>query len=536
MYSCIYKYAGLILFQQSSTLIIMLSTRLKSSTLYILATGFLVLSLFSGSQAQELEQFEEKVTEFTLDNGLTFLVIERHLAPVASFVTFVDVGAANEPAGNTGIAHIFEHMAFKGTHYIGTANWEEEKPLIDKMDDTYQQWVRTRNRPQTDSTRIDSLWSRFKSLQEEAGQYVENNEFAQIIDVHGGTGLNAGTGADQTVYFYSLPENKIELWFSLESDRFKNPVFREFYKEKQVILEERRRRVESSPVGRLIEEMISVSYNTFPYGHPIIGWQSDIEATTIEDTREFFNTHYVPGNMTIAIAGDVDPDHVKQLAKTYFGDLEPGEPAPQVTTEEPPQRGERRFVIEGESQPFYLMGYHTVNMHHPDAKPLQLLGSIISGGRTSRLYKRLVEEEEKALQVIAFNGYPGTKFESLFITFAVPNRGVSPSEVEKLVLDEIEKVKNGAITKEELQRAKTNARANLIRGLDSNSGLAQRFAAAEAQQGDWRAVFTELEELQQVTLDDLQRVAQKYFTKQNRTVGILENAEQDSTASSAPAN
>lgn len=482
--------------------------------------------------AQQLEQFEKKVTEFTLENGLTFLVVERPIAPVASFVTFVDVGAANEPAGKTGIAHIFEHMAFKGTSYIGTKNWEKERPLIEKMDQTYQRWNRERNQPQPDSTRIDSLWNRFETLQNEAEEYVENNEFAQVIDVHGGTGLNAGTGADQTMYYYSLPENKIELWFSLESDRFKNPVFREFYKEKQVILEERRRRVESSPVGRLVEEMISVSYNTFPYGHPIIGWKSDIESTTIEDTRRFFETHYVPGNITIAIAGDVEPDRIKQLARTYFGDLPAGDPAPQVTTKETEQRGERRFVIEGESQPFYLMSYHTVDMHHPDAKPLQLLGSIISGGRTSRLYKRLVEEEEKALQVTAFNGYPGTKLQSLFITFAVPNRGVSPSELEKIVLEEIEKVKDGAITREELERAKTNARANLLRSLDSNTGLARQFAAAKAQRGDWRAVFTELDKLQQVTLDDLQRVAGKYFKKQNRTVGILENADQDTTTAS----
>ncbi len=511
----------------------------KNVFFFVLCVYFLLAGNFSPepAHAQQLKQFEEKVTEFTLDNGLTFLVVERPIAPVASFVTFVDVGAANEPAGKTGIAHIFEHMAFKGTSYIGTQNWEKERPLIEKMDQTYQRWNRERNQPQPDTSRIDSLWNRFKTLQSEAEEYVENNEFAQVIDVHGGTGLNAGTGADQTMYYYSLPENKIELWFSLESDRFKDPVFREFYKEKQVILEERRRRVESSPVGRLVEEMISVSYNTFPYGHPIIGWESDIESTTIEDTRRFFETYYVPGNITIAIAGDVEPSRIKELAQTYFGDLPAGDPAPQVTTKETEQRGERRFVIEGESQPFYLMSYHTVNMHHPDAKPLQLLGSIISGGRTSRLYKRLVEEEEKALQVSAFNGYPGQKLKSLFITFAVPNRGVSPSEIEEIVLEEIEKVKDGAITREELERAKTNARANLLRSLDSNTGLARQFAAAEAQRGDWRAVFTELEKLQQVTLDDLQRVAGKYFKKQNRTVGILKNADQDtSTASAAKSN
>ncbi len=482
------------------------------------------------ADAQSLQEFEKKVTEFTLDNGLTFIVIERPVAPVTSFVTFVDVGGVDEPVGHTGIAHIFEHMAFKGTHYIGTNNWEKEKEALEKMDEAYQRWLEESYAPEPDSSELDKLWSEFQKLQEEASQYVVNNEFSQIVDRNGGTGMNAGTGADQTVYFYSLPENRMELWFSLESDRFKNPVFREFYKEKEVVREERRMRTESQPVGRLLEEFLAVAYTAHPYGRPVVGWNSDITATTMDDARAFYNKYYVPNNITIGIAGDVNPKEVRKLAETYFGDIPAAPEPPPVYTKEPEQRGERRFEIKGQSQPFLLMGYHTVAEDHPDSKALQLLGSIISSGRTSRLYKRMVEEEQLALGVQAFNGLPGTKYESMFAAFAVPNRGIGVDTLESVILEEIEKVKDGALTQKELDRARTNARAGLIRNLDSNIGLAQALAGAEAQRGDWKKVFTDLDELDKVTLEDLQRVAETYLTEDNRTVGAIVNEPSEEVA------
>lgn len=475
--------------------------------------------------SQDLDEFEDRVTEFTLDNGLSFIVIERHVAPVVSFASFVDVGSANEPAGHTGIAHIFEHMAFKGTNYIGTNNWKKEQKVLQQLDDTYRQWLLEKHSTTPDSAKMDELWNQFKKLQEEAKQYVVNNEFSQIIERNGGTELNATTGADETRYFYSLPSNRVELWFSLESDRFKNPVFREFYKEKKVVREERRMRTESSPQGRLFEEFQSVAYTAHPYGNPIIGWHSDITATTMQDARTFYDTYYVPSNITIAVAGDVDPDRIRELANSYFGDMETAEPAPPVVTEEPEQRGERRFVIEEQSQPFLAMGFHTVNQEHPDSDALSLLGSILSDGRTSRLHKRMVEDEQTALGVGAFTGWPGDKYESMFTILAVPNRAYDTDTLEATILDEIEKVKNGDLTQEELDRARTNERAGLIRSLDNNMGLALNFVEAEAQMGDWRHVFNRLETLNEITLEDLQRVAKKYLVKENRTVGKIKHVQ-----------
>lgn len=496
---------------------------------FIYLSAFLmaaVLALTAPAQAQEslLEDFEEKVTEFTLDNGYTFIVIERHRAPVVSMVSFVNVGSANEPAGHSGIAHIFEHMAFKGTRKIGTTNWEKEKVVLQKLDEAYQAWLAEKYSTHVDSSKLERLWNKFKALQERASQYVVNNEFAQIIERNGGTGLNAYTNRDQTVYFYSLPSNKLELWFTLESSRFEHPVFREFYKEKNVIREERRS-AESSPIQSLLEEFFAVAYTAHPYQHPIVGWQSDIIATTMEDTREFYKTYYVPNNITFAIAGDVNPEQVKEWAKAYFGDVPPAPEPPPVYTKEPPQEGPRKFTMYMDSRPVFLMGYHTVDADDPDAEALRLLAAMLAGGRTSILYEKMVEEEQTARRVAAITGLPGEKFESMFLLFAIPNRNVSLDKIRKSILEEIQKIKNGKISKEALERATTQVRANLIRSLDSNMGLALALAEAEAQRGDWRYVFTRLEDLKEVTVEDIQRVAQEYLVRSNRTIGVIKNKQ-----------
>ncbi len=470
--------------------------------------------------AQNLAEFEKKVTEFTLDNGLNFIIIERHEAPVVSFYTHVNVGAVDEPVGNTGIAHIFEHMAFKGNDYIGTTNWDEEKKLIEAMDAYYTEWLNESYRPNPDSTVLNEAWANYEKMVEESKQYVVNNEFSQIIQNNGGVGLNASTGADFTNYFYSLPSNKIELWFNLEAGRFKTPTFREFYVEKEVVREERRMRTDSNPIGRLVEEFLSVAYSAHPYGRPVVGWNSDITATTIEDALDFYDKFYIPSNITIALAGDVDPKRARELAEEYFGDMKgAGKVSPPVTTIEPEQRGERRFIIEGDSQPIMLIGYHAVSESHPDFEALNLLGSIISEGRTSVLYKKLVEDEKLAMQVGAFNGFPGTRFASMFVTLAVPNQGVDPLELEKRIYEEIDIVKEGSIVQEELDRARTKIRASIIRSLANNTGLASNFAATQSTTGDWRNVFNQLDRYNAVTLDDLQRVANTYLKKNSRTVG-----------------
>ena len=484
----------------------------------------LFILLFNSTvKAQNIDEFERKVTEFTLENGLHFIVVQRDIAPVASFLTYVNVGGVDEPVGNTGIAHIFEHMAFKGTDIIGTIDWEAEQGAIEEMEKTYQTWLKA-SRAGASEEELTALWDDFIAAQEESKQYVVNNEFSRIIEQNGGTGLNAFTSSDETAYFYSLPVNKAELWFNLESARFRTPVFREFYVEKDVVMEERRMRTDSNPLGRLIERFLKQAYQVHPYGNPVVGWADDIKATTITDAQAFYETFYVPSNMTIAIAGDVDPAEMRRLAELYFGGFAKGNPVPQPGKEEPRQTEERRFIMQDASQPVWLAGYQTVSNSHPDYAALSLLGDIISSGRTSRFYKALVEDSQKALAVQALNGFPGTRFPSLFITFAIPNQGVDVMEIETMIEEEIVKVQQGDITQDELNRAITNRRADIVRSLNSNSGLALNAATFHMQQGDWRALFTQLDEFSEVTLADLRRVANQYLVKTNRTVGIIENS------------
>lgn len=486
----------------------------------------LALLLGSSISAQNLKEFEKKVTKITLDNGLRILVIERHEAPVVSFLTYVNVGSADEPMGKSGVAHIFEHMAFKGSTYIGTTNAKEEKVWLDKTEASYVTWLNEKNSPKPDTSKIAAAWEAFNKAQEEAKKFVVNNEFSQIVDREGGQGMNASTGSDQTMYYYSLPSNKTELWFNLEAERFKDPVFREFFVEKNVVKEERRMRTDSSPIGRLIEEFLAVAYTGHPYGISGIGWPSDIESTTIEDATDFYKKYYVPTNMVIAVAGDVYPDQIKKLAQTYFGDIPKGNPAPKNLIKEPKQRGERRFSIEEQSQPWYIEGYHTVAYDHPDSKALEMMSAILSGGRTSRLYKTMVEEKQQALTVGAFNGFPGDKYETMFLTYALPNQGVTVEELEASINEEIEKVKNGDVKEAELERAKTNARASVIRSLGSNTGLAMALAEAEVRYDDWKAFINQTQEIQKVSLADIQRVANTYLVKSNRTVGIIKKADE----------
>lgn len=484
----------------------------------------LFFCVLGDASAQNLAEFEKNVTTFTLNNGLTFIVVKRDVAPVVSFVTYVNVGGVNEQLGNTGIAHIFEHMVFKGDTYIGTTNWEEEQLVIEQLDKAYIAWYRAKTQPKADQATMGALWAEFTRLQDQAKTYVKNNEFTQIIEQNGGNGINAATGPEQTFYYYSLPENKIELWFNLESARFKNPVFREFYVEKEAIKEERRMRTENNPIGRLLEEFMRVAYAGHPYGNPVVGWFSDIDATTIADARRFYEQFYAPSNITIGIAGDVDPANVRRLAEKYFGSIPVGNEPPLMVTDPSPQRGERRFEIEDSSQPIMLMGYHTVAGNHPDSPALNLIGDIIASGRTSRLYKRMVEDEQIALQVEALNGFPGTKYQSMFVSLFVPNQGVELSKLEDVFEEELDKVKNGEITQVELDRARTKIRASLVRSLADNNGLALALATAQAQQGEWRTVFTNLDKINAVTLDDLKRVASTYLVKNKRTVGSIVNA------------
>ena len=497
---------------------------MKRGWMISILLGLFIVS--TGLHAQNLKEFEKRVTEFTLDNGLHFIIVENHEVPVVTMFTYADVGSVNEVKGITGLAHIFEHMAFKGTQTIGTKNLEKELEAMKKVDEIFDQLrAEWHKGPLADPQRVKQLEEAFEKAKKEAQKWVKSNEMGEVIDRNGGTGLNATTSADATRYFYSLPSNKIELWFSLESDRFLNPVLREFYIEKDVVMEERRMRTESNPIGRLLEEFTAAAFKAHPYGEPVVGHMSDLKTITRQEAKEFFDKYYGANNLTIALVGDVDPKEMKRLAEIYFGRL-PKKPRPEpVETVEPEQIGQRRVIVEDVAQPVLIVGYHKGNILDPDDPVFDIIADIMGRGRTSRLYKTLVKEKKIAINVGVFTGYPGEKYPNLIIFFAIPSQGHTAEECEAAILEEIERLKSEKVTEKELEKAQTRARADLIRTLGSRMGIASLLTQYQVLTGDWRNVFRRIDQLKAVTAEDIQRVAKKTFVDRNRTTALIKTRQ-----------
>ncbi len=466
-----------------------------------------------------LDRVIERVSEFRLDNGIKFIVLERRRAPVVSFLTYADVGGVDEPNGKTGVAHFLEHLAFKGTTRIGTKDYKAEKPLLDRLDQLAEQIQSAKATGK--QAEAAKLQAEFTKVEDEATRLAKQNELGRIVEQAGGVGLNAATSADATVYFYSFPSNKLELWMSLESERFLEPVFREFYKEKDVILEERRLRTENSPIGKMIEAFLDAAFTEHPYKRPVIGYDQDIRNLTRKDVQQFFDTHYIPSELTMAVVGDVDPAQVKRLAQTYFGRYKAKPAPPEVTAVEPPQQQTREVTLQLQSQPWYLEGYHRPAVSNPDNVVYDIIASLLSNGRTSRLYKSLVEQKQLALSAQGFSGFPGNKYPNLMLLYALTAPNHTVEEVATELRTQVELLKTEPVSAEELDRVKTQARADLLRSLNSNAGMARSLVEYEVKTGSWRNLFKELEAIAAVTPADIQRVAQATFTPQNRTIGRI---------------
>lgn len=469
----------------------------------------------------------DEVQEFTLDNGIHFMVLERHDVPVFSFSTHMNVGSSDEVTGITGLAHILEHMAFKGTDEIGTKDWKKEKKAMAAEDAAYVALKAEKIKgDKADPEKLEKLQAAFDAARDEARSYVVSNEFGQIVENNGGRGMNAGTWTDATTYFYSFPSNRLELWAYLEGSRMARPSLREFYTEKDgPVTEERRMRTDNSPFGMLIEQFQNLAFMAHPYHHSTIGWMSDINTITRQDCRDFYERLYVGKNMTVAVVGDVEFDQVKKLAEKYFSDISDAEP-PVVETVEPQQRGERRMIIEHTAQPMYACGFHIGNMDHPDAPVYATLADILGQGRTSRLYKSLVKEKKIAAQAFCFAGFPDDKYPTLLAIMGIPAKDVDALQIEEAVFAEIQKIVDEGVTAEELAGVKRRAKANFVRSLEGNQGLARQLSYYQGKRGDWRKMFEQVDLIESVTLEDVQRVAKEIFVPNNRTVAYIETVEE----------
>jgi predicted Zn-dependent peptidase len=454
------------------------------------------------------------------------------------------VGGVNEQVGQTGLAHLYEHMAFKGTRTVGTKNYEKERPILDELfrvgtelEQRQRELARrTPERPASpeDLAAIEEMHKRFTELQEMAGQFVAANEMALLYQRHGGIGLNASTGKDLTRYMISLPANRLPLWAVLEADRMAHPVLREFYKERGVVMEERRLRNDDSPNGLLFETFTSTAFRAHPYSIPTIGWESDILSLTPADTEAFFKAYYGPGNATIAIVGDINPKDVMTLIEQTFGRIPAASPQPSVITVEPPQRGERRVEVEFDAEPSVAIGFHKPALGHPDDYVLDVIDAVLTDGLTSRLYTNLVREKRIAASVNSDSNYPGVRAPNLFVLNATPLAPHTTAEVEAAIYAELERLKAEPVSAKELEKVLNNLDADLVRALRSNGGLASQLALYQTVAGDWRYALKARDKIAAVTPADIQRVAAEYFTKSNRTVATLVKKASEKRIATAP--
>lgn len=496
----------------------MTAVRTRLSMLAAL-TMFAALSV----AAQDLASFEKRMQVRTLDNGLTVLMLERRDAPVFSYATIVNAGSAQEVPGITGLAHMFEHMAFKGSDQIGSKDWAAEERALRKVEENYRAYESARGMTKPDEAKVEQLRKTWQDSIAEADKLMENDEFSEIVDRAGGVGMNAFTSSDVTGYFFSMPSNRFELWAYLESERFRKPVFRQFYKERDVVFEERRMRTESSPFGRLFEQFVGAAFIAHPYGFATVGWPSDLHAFSATDAEEFAKKYYVPSNMVVAIVGDVNPAEAWPIVEKYFGRLPKAPAPPALRTVEPPQIAERMVTLRETAQPIYMEGYHRPAASHPDNATYEVISMLMSSGRTSRLYKTLVRDQKIAAGAAGFNGFPGEKYPNLFTFYAITTPGHTPDDVQKAIRAEIERIKTEDVPADELQSVKTRVKAGLIRGLTGNSNLALQLAITQTMAGDWRELFRDVERIDKVTAADVKRVANATFSDANRTVGKIES-------------
>lgn len=482
----------------------------------------------------------------TLDNGLELILVERREQPMVAAGMFYDVGSVNDPRGQSGIAHLFEHMLFKGSRVIGTKDYEAEKVYIAEQERIREQMnvemdrmrLMKRRGELTDVLDPNQWTPQYKSLQKQFDElvtsereYIINNELFNLYTTNGGAGLNAGTAEDVTMYYVQLPSNKLELFFWLEADRMVNGIMREFYIERDNVREERRLRTESTPTGRLDEQFDAMFWQAHPYGVPVIGWASEVESITAQDVRDFYKLYYAPNNVKMVLVGDFDADKAIEMAKRYFGKIPAVKDMPRpVITEEIPPLAVRRFEGEAETDPRVRLRYLTVAIGHADEPAFEVISGLLSG-KTGRLYKRLVEQEDLCIGVPRA-GNQAQKYAGSFDVSATVKEGKSIERVEQVILEELDKLATGEITDREMQKVKNQTLADSVRSLRTNRGLMFQLGVSDVWY-DWKHVNELPDRVLKTTTDDVRRVLKQYFDPNTRTVAIYRTKKTAGSADEA---
>ncbi len=483
---------------------------------------FVLLWLLAATaMAQDLA---DRVTEVTLDNGLRVLLVEQTSAPVIAFNLTFDVGAVDEPEGLGGIAHMVEHMAFKGTPSIGSLDPEAEAAALAKLEVATLALERVRS--VGDADEIAAAEAAFAQALDEAQGLAQASPIDNLLATNGGVGLNASTGLDFTSYVVSLPANRLELYARIYADVLFDTTFRYFYPERDVVREERRQRNEDDPQGFLFEAFLGEAFERHPYRRPPVGSAEEIEGYTATEAEAFFDAFYHPNRAVLVLVGDVDPERDLAIIERYFGVLAAGPDFRPRPPSEPEQMAERRRTVNYDAEPQIVIGYHKPTYPDRDAFVLDLVDAILSSGRTSRLFQRMVIDDQSALDITTTSAFPGVRYDNLFLFYGLPRAPFVPEDLETAFYDEIERIKRAGVDAEELQKVKNQVRASVLRGLASGSGLASSLAFNELFGGGWENLVGDLEIYDSITRDEIQDVVRRVFTEENRTVSILVREEE----------
>lgn len=490
----------------------------------LLLIVLLATSLEGTAQEKSLRDI---VSEHRLDNGMRFLMVQRPGAPMISAGWVAHVGSANERPGITGISHLFEHMMFKGTHTIGVTDADLDDQLRAELDSLRVQMfalerhnrleVRTgqaesMSDPALDSDEMKALHKQFEAIIEQQRANIIKDQFDQIYTEQGSTGMNAFTNQDMTVYFLRVPNNKLELWFWMESDRLSDPVFREFYSERDVVYEERRMRTESTPTGVQNEVYNSLFWRGHPYGWPVVGWPSDVSAITREEAENYFDIYYAPNNLTAVLVGDFDETQALKWANQYFGRIPRGaQIPPDVVTLYMPLKGGFEYKAEVDAPPSVTLSFHTTAYGGVDHPALMVLADILNG-KTGRLHKRLVLKDQIATSASAAED--SRKYDGVFQLSANGKSDTAPQTMKNVLLEEIEKIQHHGISEYELEKVRNNLSANNFRRLEDNFFLAIQLLYYDGLR-DWSSMETLFERVKTVSREDVQRVAKKYLLADN---------------------
>ncbi len=486
--------------------------------------AFMIVSsaAFAAEPFDAGDYLKKNVVQKRLKNGITVILLNRGYAPVLAFEIAFRAGSSDESYRTTGTAHLLEHMLFKGTDRIGTTNYAAEKKLLARIEAVGETIDRLKLSNPANGE-IPALEAELHRLEKEAQAYVVASPYDRIYTENGGVGFNASTSKDMTGYYIELPASKLELWADLESERLRNPVFREFYLERNNVVQERLMSADSKGTGLLFEQFIAAAFAAHPYRHPVIGWRSSIPFLSLGETMKFYRTHYIPSRMTICIVGKQDTDRTLAVIERAFGGLEPMPDPPYVSITEGVQTGERRVEVDFASAPYLVIGWHKPAYPDRDDILCEAAASMLADGKSSRLYRSLVLDRKIASSVAAWNGAPGGRYPNLVTLFVTPRAPHTTEEVERAVYEEMDAFFRN-VTEEELRRVINKEESSTVFELGSNKGLASILSYYSAVHGDWRQVMNYMDVLRGVTLEEIRTLGPKYFTKNNRTVGVLRDS------------